>query len=203
LKRFFLTILTLTGILFFASQCSLNKEAQKSRAKLLQKGKISEDTSFIYELPYESGRSYLMVQGYYSPYTHRNRVAIDFKMKKGTRICAARGGVVMRLNKTGNKGGLKGEYRQHANYIVIQHEDGSRAGYWHLKKDGVFVNVGDTVKTGQVIGLSGNTGYTAFPHLHFVVWSFDEKGQWQTIPTRFRLKKKIGYLRPLRSYRKP
>ena len=54
--------------------------------------------------------------------------------------------------------------------IVIQHPDGSRAGYWHLQKDGALVNVGDTVSKGQVIGLSGKTGYAFQPHLHFIVW---------------------------------
>ena len=182
--------------------CRMNKEAQKSTAKLLQKGKIKEDTSFVYSLPYEVGKSHWVVQGYYSAYTHRNRVAIDFKMKKGTRICAARGGVVVRLHESGTRGGLKGEYRQDANYVVIQHEDGTRAGYWHLQKDGVLVDVGEKVTQGQVIGLSGNTGYTAFPHLHFLVWGNDKNGQWQTIPTRFSTSKKTRYLRPFRKYKR-
>ena len=195
---FLLTIFTLSFI-----SCTVNKEAQKSKAKLLQKGRINEDTSYIYRLPYREGASHLLVQGYYSPYTHRNRVALDFKMKKGTKIYAAREGVVVRMNEAGEKGGLKPEYRQEANYIVIQHADGSRAGYWHLKKNGVLVAIGDTVTKGQLIGLSGNTGYTAFPHLHFVVWSNDEKGNWQTVATRFLTRKKTRYLRPLRFYRNP
>lgn len=182
--------------------CRMNKEAQKSPAKLLQKGKITEDTSFVYTLPYEEGQTHRVVQGYYSAYTHRNRVALDFKMKKGTKICAARGGVVVRMNESGSRGGLKSKYRQEANYIVIQHDDGTRAGYWHLQKDGVLVNMGDKVEQGQVIGLSGNTGYTAFPHLHFVVWGNDQNGKWQTIPTRFSTSKKTRYLRPLRRYKR-
>ncbi|MBL7750051.1 MAG: hypothetical protein JNN29_01640, partial [Chitinophagaceae bacterium] len=120
-----LLLLIASGLVLLASHCSLNKEAQQSTAKLLQKGKLEEDTSFIYTLPYEAGRSHLVVQGYYSAYTHRNRVAIDFKMKKGTRICAARGGVVVRMNETGSRGGLKSKYRREANYIVIQHDDGT------------------------------------------------------------------------------
>jgi len=190
-------------ISFLILSCTVNKEAQKSRAKLLQRGRISEDTSFAYHLPYKKGSSHLLVQGYYSPYTHRNRVALDFKMKKRTKIYAARGGVVVRMNESGNKGGMRAEYRQQANYIVIRHEDGSFAGYWHLKKNGVLVNTGDTVQTGQLIGLSGNTGYTAFPHLHFSVWYTDENGRRQSLPTRFITRKKIKYLRPLHWYRNP
>lgn len=202
MRRFLLFLLLLTvGCASWVS-CRMNKEAQKSPAKLLQKGKLTEDTSYIYSLPYEKGKTHRVVQGYYSAYTHRNRVALDFKMKKGTKICAARGGVVVRMNESGSRGGLNSKYRQDANYIVIQHEDGTRAGYWHLQKDGVLVNIGDKVNQGQVIGLSGNTGYTAFPHLHFVVWGNDKNGQWQTIPTRFSTSKKTRYLRPLRRYKR-
>lgn len=202
MRRFLLFLLLLTvGCASWVS-CRMNKEAQKSPAKLLQKGKLTEDTSYIYSLPYEIGKTHRVVQGYYSAYTHRNRVALDFKMKKGTKICAARGGVVVRMNESGSRGGLNSKYRQDANFIVIQHEDGTRAGYWHLQKDGVLVNIGDKVNQGQVIGLSGNTGYTAFPHLHFVVWGNDKNGQWQTIPTRFSTSKKTRYLRPLRRYKR-
>ncbi len=57
-----------------------------------------------------------------------------------------------------------------ANYIAIFHPSvGLYSRYYHLKKDGVLVNVGDKVNKGQVIGLSGNTGYSGGPHLHFDV----------------------------------
>ena len=64
-----------------------------------------------------------------------------------------------------------GKYRPYGNNLIILHPDGSRSGYWHLQKDGALVNVGDTVKQGQVIGLSGKTGYAFQPHLHFMVWA--------------------------------
>ena len=79
--------------------------------------------------------------------------------------------------------------------------DGSRAGYWHLQKDGALVNVGDTVKEGQVIALSGKTGYAFQPHLHFMVWA-SGMGQWRQMPTRFQTSKGIKYLRPWKKYRK-
>jgi murein DD-endopeptidase MepM/ murein hydrolase activator NlpD len=122
-------------------------------------------------------------------------------MKKGTKILAARDGVVVRVKKDGNKGGWSKKYRPYGNNIIIQHPDGSRAGYWHLQYNGALVNVGDSVKKGQVIGLSGKTGYAALPHLHFLVWTFNRNGNWQQVPTRFQTSKGIKYLRPPKKYR--
>lgn len=169
---------------------------------MLQKGIIRDDTSYVYSLPFEEGKKYFLVQGYFSRFSHRERVALDFKMKRGTRICAARGGVVVRAKEDGDRGGLNRKYRPYGNNIVIQHADGSRAGYWHLQKDGALVNAGDTVQQGQVIGLSGKTGYAALPHLHFLVWKFDSSGQWKQVPTRFQTSRGIRYLRSWRKYRR-
>ena len=181
--------------------CSLSKNPQRIEVRKLQKGIIKEDTSFVYSLPYELNKKHLLVQGYFSRLTHKERAALDFKMKKGTKICAARGGVVIRVKEDGNKGGWSITNRPFGNLITIQHNDGSRAGYWHLQKDGVIVNVGDTVKQGQVIALSGNTGYTFFPHLHFIIWKPIGNNQWQQVATRFKTNKGIKYLRPAQFYK--
>jgi murein DD-endopeptidase MepM/ murein hydrolase activator NlpD len=182
--------------------CVATNTPLRKYARDLQKGRIKDDSSFVYALPYEQGSSHFIVQGYYSAYSHKNRAALDFKMKKGTKVLAARSGVVIRLKEDGEKGGLNKKYRQDGNLVVIQHEDGTRAGYWHLQKDGVLVNIGDTVQQGQVIALSGKTGYSALPHLHFLVWS-NKNGQWQQVPTRFHTANGDKYLRPFRYYKNP
>ena len=185
------------------TSCSVSKNPLRTEVRKLERGLVVDDTSYIYDLPFEQGKAYWMVQGYFTRFSHKERAALDFKMKRGTKICAAREGVVMRVKEDGERGGLNRKYRADGNNIVIQHPDGSRAGYWHLQKDGALVNAGDTVKKGQLIGLSGRTGYAFFPHLHFVVWNFDNKGNWQQMPTRFQTKRGIKYLRPMRKYRKP
>ncbi len=187
-------------LLFAGVGCSVSKNPQHIAIKKLQKGIIIDDTSFVYHLPYEENKTHLLVQGYFSHYTHKHRAALDFKMKKGTKICAARAGVVVRLKEDGNKGGANTKYRSFGNYVVIQHEDSSRTGYWHLQFNSVLVDVGDTVKQGQVIALSGKTGYSYFPHLHFIVWRYDRNGKWTQIGTRFQTNKGILYLRPFRFY---
>jgi murein DD-endopeptidase MepM/ murein hydrolase activator NlpD len=198
-QRFF--FLPFCVFLFLLTGCSVSNNPQHKELKQLQKGILKDDSSYIYQLPYEENKTHLLVQGYFSHYTHKHRAALDFKMKKGTKICAARAGIVVRLKEDGKKGGTSIKNRSFGNMIVIQHEDSSRTGYWHLQFNGVLVNIGDTVKQGQVIGLSGKTGYTYFPHLHFIVWRYNKKGDWQQIGTRFQTNKGIRYLRPLRFYR--
>ncbi len=185
---------------FVLCSCSVSNNPQRAQIKQLQKGQLKDDTSFVYQLPYQHNKKHLVVQGYFSSFSHKERAAIDFKMKRGTTVCAARAGVVVRVKQDGNKGGWNKKYRPFGNVIVIQHSDGSRAGYWHLQFNSAMVNLGDTVTQGQPIGLSGKTGYTLFPHLHFIVWRFDGKGQWQQVGTRFLTDKGIRYLRPIRWY---
>lgn len=180
--------------------CAVSKNPLRKEVKKLQKGIIKDDTSFVYSLPYEEGRSHLIVQGYFGIFSHQERAALDFKMKKGTNILAVRDGVVIRVKEDGSRGGWSRKWRNHGNNIVIQHGDNSRSGYWHLQKDGALVNVGDSVKQGQVIALSGKTGYAATPHLHFIVWKNDNRG-WQQVPTRFLTSKGIKYLKPWKKYK--
>ena len=167
----------------------------------LKEGKFKDDSSYIYSLPFENKKKVFLIQAYDSKMSHKGEVALDFKVKKKTKICAARDGVVISARGNSDKGGLKPENMSDGNYITIQHYDGSVAHYWHLLKDGVLVNIGDTITKGQVIGLSGNTGYSAFPHLHFEVVGYDGKGSRRQLPTRFTTNKGIVYLRPGHFYR--
>ena len=183
------------------TSCSVSNNPLRKEVKLLQKGKVKDDTSYIYTLPFEEGKAHLLVQGYFGAFSHKERAALDFKMKTGTKILAARDGIVTRVKEDGTKGGAKRSFRSEGNNIIIQHGDNSRSGYWHIQKDGALVNVGDSVKKGQVIALSGNTGYTAFPHLHFIVWRSDSRGQWQQVATRFQTSKGIKYPRAWRWFR--
>ena len=187
-------------LLVSSTGCYVSNNPLRDTTRQLRKGTLVDDSSYVYSLPYEEGKSYRMIQGYFSHFSHRERAALDFKMKRGTRICAARGGVVIRVKEDGDRGGWNKKYRPYGNNIVIEHEDGSRAGYWHLQKDGALVNLGDTVQQGQVIALSGKTGYAALPHLHFMVWRSGPDG-WEQIPTRFQTTRGIRYLRSMKKYK--
>lgn len=187
------------SFIFFFITWSLSTNAQLSDKEIsdLKAGRVKPDISPVYSLPFSKSSKFLLIQAYNSKMSHKNELSLDFKMKKGSKICAARAGVVTAIKKDSDVGGLKDEYLSQGNHIIIKHDDGGEAMYWHLKKDGVLVNVGDTVKQGQHIGYSGNTGYTAFPHLHFQVYDKDGKN----IATKFKTKKGIIYLRPGKYYK--
>jgi murein DD-endopeptidase MepM/ murein hydrolase activator NlpD len=186
----------------FLLSCSVSKNPLRKQVKQLQKGTLKDDTSFVYALPFPAGKKYKVIQGYFSRFTHKERAALDFNTKRGDTLCAVRDGVVVRVKEDGKRGGLKKKFRKDGNNIVIQHTDGTRAGYWHLQYNGAIVQTGDTVRQGQPIGLSGKTGYALVPHLHFLVWRY-EKGKWEQVPTRFATDKGILYLRAWKKYRKP
>jgi murein DD-endopeptidase MepM/ murein hydrolase activator NlpD len=129
--------------------------------------------------------------------SHRNELSLDFKMKEGSIICAARSGIVIQAKSDSQQGGLKDEYLSLGNHIMVLHADSSIAKYWHLAYNGLLVKNGDKVEKGQPIATSGNTGFSAFPHLHFQV--INKHGK--QILTRFKTRKGIIYLRPGKWYR--
>ena len=173
----------------------------QNNAVLSGNGKKGYDSSYIYTLPFAYGKNVFVVQGYHSWFSHKYDIAIDFKVKNGTAIFAARGGTIVAVRDDSNKRGLHPENLADGNYIFIAHNDGSVAHYWHLQQNGALVKEGEIVKEGQLIGLSGNTGYSAFPHLHFDVAGYDTEGNFIALPTRFKTKQGILYLKPGRFYR--
>ena len=83
---------------------------------------------------------------------------------------ASFGGSVTFLESDFSKAGLRKEkYGGRANFVRILHDDGTMAIYAHLATNGVLARVGQRVNAGQQIGLSGNTGFTTGPHLHFAL----------------------------------
>lgn len=145
------------------------------------------DDDHLYALPYASGKSYRVLQGYGSRFSHTGleAYAVDFGMPEGTPVHAARGGVVARVEESHSIGCWEDGCGRYANFIVVLHSDGTTGEYYHLQKDGALVEVGDSVVRGQKIGLSGNTGHTTMPHLHFAVYRATEWGNTQSIPVRF------------------
>lgn len=120
-----------------------------------------------FRLPFESGLEVKIHQGWNDPYSHfgRAKYAYDFGLPMNTRVRAAASGVVSFV-RSGQQGCGGKKFKNRANYVTIDHPDGSTTLYGHLSS--ISVRVGELVQTGQVIARSGRTGYTGCqPHLHF------------------------------------
>jgi len=90
---------------------------------------------------------------------------VDFAGPTGQPIKAADGGVVI-------VAGQPPRYRGYGNITIIDHgtnKEGKRVSTIYAHQSRIGVNVGDTVKQGEVIGYIGSTGYATGPHLHFEV----------------------------------
>ncbi len=147
----------------------------------------NHDDELLYRFPYAVEKSYRVLQGYGSRFSHTGleKYAIDFKMDVGTPVHAARSGVVARVVESNETGCWDTGCGKFANYMVVLHDDGTTGEYYHLKKDGALIDVGERVVTGQKIALSGNTGHTTMPHLHFAVYRAAAWGNTQSIPVRY------------------
>ncbi|MFJ3584875.1 M23 family metallopeptidase [Streptomyces sp. NPDC090127] len=86
----------------------------------------------------------------------------DFAVPTGTPVKAAGAGTVV---KAGPNGG--GDGPAYGNAIVVKHANGKYSQYAHLSK--INVHIGQKVGAGQKIALSGNTGNSSGPHLHFEI----------------------------------
>jgi murein DD-endopeptidase MepM/ murein hydrolase activator NlpD len=138
-------------------------------------GKVDaqHDAAALYRLPFQEGGSFAVTQAHGGRLTsHNNRenlYAVDFAMPRGTPVVAARGGVVIDATLKYEEGGYDMRYLDQANTVAIVHDDGTVAEYAHLSAGRPAVKLGQRVAAGDLIGHSGNTGYTSGPHLHFIV----------------------------------
>ncbi|MXP50916.1 hypothetical protein FD726_00685 [Pantoea sp. SoEX] len=93
------------------------------------------------------------ITGHFSPHK-----GVDIALPIGTPIFAISKGEVI-VAKKGNIAG---------NYVTILHNNGYITRYMHMKK--ILVKIGQKIQHGDTIGLSGNTGRSTGPHLHFELW---------------------------------
>ncbi len=112
--------------------------------------------------------------------------AIDIGVGRGNYVIASRSGTVIaptagqRIDYPDQsiKPDANGKYNcsgLYANYVTIDHGDGTKADYLHLYKNTITVRAGEHVEQGQVIGQVGSSGCSTGPHLHFAVYVNGQK----------------------------
>ena len=149
-------------------------------------GPARHDDRCVYSLPWSKGMTFGVGQGYDGDETHQGKYAIDWDMPVGTLVRATRDGIVVDYKDNFYEGGISDDLRSRANFVGILHSDGTVGQYVHLDYHGVKVKIGDRVRRGDVIGRSGDIGFSSGPHLHFEVYTVTSNLDRQTIPVRFK-----------------
>ncbi|MDH3733002.1 MAG: peptidoglycan DD-metalloendopeptidase family protein [Gemmatimonadota bacterium] len=150
-------------------------------------GEISCDQDFgdplqsPYILPWRAGAEYLLQQGNCNGSGgHVNWFAYDFDLATGDTIIASRAGTVVAVREQFADGTrICGQEQE--NLVFVQHDDGTIMSYIHLTTNGALVDVNDVLAQGDVIGLSGDSGCSAGPHLHVALFAAQRTGfdrQW-------------------------
>jgi murein DD-endopeptidase MepM/ murein hydrolase activator NlpD len=152
----------------------------------------------VYSLPFHRKD---LIQAISDPRAHFAyfRHAIDFLLPEGSKILAPKSGKVVDLKIDSRTGGIDPKYNKlkYLNYMTIKHSNDEYSQYAHLKHNGSFVKTGDKVRKGQPIALSGNTGFTGAPHLHFQVFKTNKTEiGFETVKVRFSEKIKIDRSQP-------
>lgn len=126
------------------------KVTTEAVARVVEVGTLTPPT---YIRPLSGGR----ISSYYGYRWGRLHGGVDYACSTGTSVMASSSGVVVEAGWNGSYGYT----------ILISHPDGKKTRYAHLSR--VMVSYGQSVTQGQVIGLSGNTGFSTGPHLHFEI----------------------------------
>jgi len=146
-----------------------------SRSPITKIPQLPQDQG--YKLPYTAGQSYQVTQGWGGTYSHTGLAyyAYDFGLPISTEVRASQSGTISVAIDTYTACGGQ-EYANYANRVVVNHSDGTATLYLHLKD--VTVSQGAYVNRGDLIGHSGNVGWTNCTyHLHF---QRQAQGGWWT-----------------------
>jgi murein DD-endopeptidase MepM/ murein hydrolase activator NlpD len=133
-----------------AEKAKSEREAREKAARAAERAKLNAYVAplkdAVVSTPYHSSG------GLWSSGSH---TGVDFRADVGTEVRSVASGEVVEAGSGGSFG----------NNVVIKHRDGTYTQYGHLSS--ISVSTGQTVKAGQKIALSGATGNTTGPHLHF------------------------------------
>jgi murein DD-endopeptidase MepM/ murein hydrolase activator NlpD len=172
------------GPLVVLAQLQQLDPAQRYRRELYFHARFGDPDArpepYVYGLPYPRGKTFVVLQGFHGAFSHRgsNEYAVDFHCPVATPVIAARDGVVVASNASAQGSGTSPEFLddKRANFVIVRHADGTLGEYMHLAPSGVEVMPGQQVVRGQELALSGNTGFSTTPHLHFQVMTAADDG---------------------------
>ncbi len=139
------------------------------------------------QAPWPCNENFVVSQGNNGGLSHSGfeQFAWDFDLDLGDPILAAAGGTIIRLRTDSTIGGCDSSFGNDANYVVIDHGDGSAGLYLHMAPHSSPLALGDVVQTGDLIGRVGLTGWVCGDHLHFQVQEICASWYCQSVAASF------------------
>jgi murein DD-endopeptidase MepM/ murein hydrolase activator NlpD len=178
----------------FAADARMAYQFRYSYTWIMGDPRATPDARASYRLPFEPGQRFIVSQAYGGPtLTHSrpdSQYAVDIDMPIGTPILAARSGYVLENSRPYDTGKAEPYYWDKINLVRILHDDGTWADYGHLLRYSANVVAGQRIEAGVEIGLSGSSGFSSGPHLHFVIQRNDN-GRIVSVPFKF-ITKQLG-----------
>lgn len=152
-------------------------------AMLSSEGVCQAQQAPLHHIPFREGFKTRIMQGYHGYLSHKEDLAhsIDFRCVLGTPVVASKAGRVWAARDDSNRGCADMSCVEDANYVILDHGDGTFSEYYHLAQFGALVEPGEQVCAGEVIGLCGSTGFSTGAHLHYALTNITR----QTAPVRF------------------
>lgn len=121
--------------------------------------------------------------------------ALDLAVELGTDVLAPLDGRVIEVVDKFNKYGAGEEFGKYLNFVTISHENGEYSQLAHIAKDSSKVKVGQLVKTGQKLGVTGLNGWMEEPfleHVHMLVFKLLPEGGFKGLKIHFLNKPKVN-----------
>jgi MYXO-CTERM domain-containing protein len=140
----------------------------------------------LLEVPWQCGVTKPCTQGH-NGFSHdgTSEFAWDFDVNEGEEVWAASAGTVSHIRMDSTTGGCDESFGNDANYVVVDHGDGTSIQYMHLQGNSSPLEVGDAVVPGMLIGRVGLTGYVCGDHLHLAVIETCGSQYCQSVPAMF------------------
>lgn len=151
-------------------------------------GLSSEKTKNIYSIPLKPETEIKNILYDWPSHEGPFKGAVDFAVDLGSDVLAPLDGKVVEVVDKFNKHGQTEEFSPFLNFITISHPNGEFSQLAHIKKGSVKVKVGDFVKTGQKLAVTGLNGWMMEPyleHLHMLVFKLLPEGGFKGLKIRF------------------
>jgi MYXO-CTERM domain-containing protein len=138
------------------------------------------------QLPWACGAAERCTQDHNGgSHTGASAWAWDFALQDGEEIWAASAGTVTHVEKGSTVSGCNSAYAADANFVTIDHGDGTSIIYAHMQTGSIPLEVGDVVEVGDLIGKVGQTGYSCGAHLHMAVQEQCGSSHCASVPAAF------------------